>query len=494
MKKGTNSRSKLDRRQLLKGVAAVGVASAMQELPVTWTAAEKDEPLIEGYTDQLSYQAGDRIRFHISSSSKKYSVEVRRAGAREETVWTKRGLPGVRQDSPDNAATHGCQWPVAFALPVPREWPSGYYRVILRGDGKDGPTGEAFFVVRSGQPGRNAKILLQLATNTYNAYNIWGGTNLYGGKKGQGTRVSFDRPYAGFAKADNFTNLYSGWRRWEEPFVQWMERAGYQVDFAVNSDLEFHPEILKGYRLVLSIGHDEYWSSPMRDHLEEFIAKGGNAAFFSGNTAFWQVRSESDGRALASFKQNFRKDPLYDGKENKLLSGMWSHRLIGRPENQLTGVSFAWGGYHRFFDLFKDGAGAYTIHRPDHWIFVGTELKRGALLGGKHKIVGYECDGCDFVLKDGLPMPTHKDGTPENFAILGTCPAGLSKSDNSIGWVEDALWDKKKKHPQPGAAVLGCYTRGGTVVTTGCTEWVRGLQGKDPAIERITRNIVDRLS
>jgi len=42
--------------------------------------------------------------------------------------------------------------------------------------------------------------------------------------------------------------------------------------------------------------------------------------------------------------------------------------------------------------------------------------------------------------------------------------------------------------------VLGCYTRGGTVVTTGCTEWVRGLQGKDPAIERITRNIVDRLS
>ena len=34
----------------------------------------------------------------------------------------------------------------------------------------------------------------------------------------------------------------------------------------------------------------------MRDHLESFIRSGGNAAFFSGNTSFWQVRSEDAGR------------------------------------------------------------------------------------------------------------------------------------------------------------------------------------------------------
>jgi hypothetical protein len=36
--------------------------------------------------------------------------------------------------------------------------------------------------------------------------------------------------------------------------------------------------------------------------------------------------------------------------------------------------------------------------------------------------------------------------------------------------------------------------RGGTVVTTGCTEWVRGLAGRDRQVERITRNILDRLA
>jgi len=51
-----------------------------------------------------------------------------------------------------------------------------------------------------------------------------------------------------------------------------------------------------------------------------------------------------------------------------------------------------------------------------------------------------------------------------------------------------------RSHPQPGAAVLGSYTRGGTVVTSGCTNWPHGLCGGDETVERITRNILDRLS
>jgi hypothetical protein len=496
MAKHSKSAGRLNRRDLLKGVAAAGLTSGLR--PLAKAAEEKQPPVIEGYSDHLSYQAGDSIRFHISTSATKYSVEIARVGAQREIVCTRQDLPGARHPTPKNAATHGCQWPAAFALPVPAEWKSGYYSVLLRGEGRgENPlTGELFFIVRSAHPGRDAKILLQLTTNTYNAYNTWGGSSLYGGKKGQGSRVSFERPYAGFVAGKNFTNLYSGWSNWEYPFVVWAERAGYRLDFAANSDLEFRPEILKPYRLVLSVGHDEYWSSPMRDHLEAFIAAGGNVAFFSGNTCFWQVRSEDGGQALVSYKQFFEKDPVYRGEDHRLLSGMWSHRLIKRPENQLTGVSFAYGGYHRFFEQFVDGAGAYTVHRPDHWMFTGTGLKRGDLLGGKHKVVGYECDGCEFTLKNGLPVPTHRDGAPESFEILGTTPAGLSVRDNSIGWVETALYGEKskKRHPQPGAAVLGCYTRGGTVVTTGCTEWPNGLRGKDPAVERITRNILDRLS
>ena len=65
----------------------------------------------------------------------------------------------------------------------------------------------------------------------------------------------------------------------------WAERNGYPLDYAVNADLE-DPEALAGYALYLSIGHDEYWSMPMRDSVEAFIGRGGNVAFLSGNTAF----------------------------------------------------------------------------------------------------------------------------------------------------------------------------------------------------------------
>ena len=293
---------------------------------------------------------------------------------------------------------------------------------------------------------------------------------------------------------DGFTLWESGWRNWEQPFVEWIERAGYQIDYAVNSDLEFFPEMLENYRLVLSVGHDEYWSSPMRDNLENFISNGGNVAFLSGNTAFWQVRSEDNGRALTCWKEP-ELDPLYNRGDHKLLSTVWCHHLVDRPENHLTGVSFAYGGYYNFFDQYIDGKGAYTIHRPDHWIFEGTGLARGDLLGGRDKLIGYECDGCQFELQDGMPIPTCRDGTPDTFQILATAPSALTKADNSLQILSEALYGKKTQRqiPQPGAAVMGMYTRGGTVFTTGCTEWSNGLSGGDAAVERITRNLLDRL-
>ncbi|MCA9046350.1 MAG: hypothetical protein KDA69_18640, partial [Planctomycetaceae bacterium] len=110
----------------------------------------------------------------------------------------------------------------------------------------------------------------------------------------------------------------------------------------MNADLEFHPEILKQYPLVLSVGHDEYWSSPMRDNLEKYIAEGGNVAFFSGNTCCWQVRSEDDGKALTSYKQWYNIDPQYRTTDHRLLATLWGHHLVQRPENELTGVGFLW--------------------------------------------------------------------------------------------------------------------------------------------------------
>ena len=43
--------------------------------------------------------------------------------------------------------------------------------------------------------------------------------------------------------------------------------------------------------------------------------------------------------------------------------------------------------------------------------------------------------------------------------------------------------------------MLGSYTSpgGGTVITSGSTDWAHGLAGRDAQIEKITSNILDRL-
>ncbi len=478
-----------NRRGFLGGIGA-GLAAALGRGEAR--GDDGPSPLsVEGYAGRLSYRPGDVVELHVSTEAPRYNLEVSRLGAKAEVVLARENLPGKSHPIPEKASSEGCGWPVSERFTVPAGWRPGYYSVRLRaadsggtyfGRGRRTAESEAFFIVRPSEPGKGASILLQLATNTYNAYNNWGGSSLYAyhGRGGlQGHRVSFDRPLAG------------QFRQWELPFVAWAERQGYRLDYCANGDLESDPDLLKSYKLILSVGHDEYWSTPMRDNLEAYIGRGGNVAFFSGNTCCWQVRFEDGGRALTCWKQGYNLDPVFPTGDHKTLSTLWSHHLLKRPENGLTGVGFLHGGYHLSHGQHMDGPGAFTAHRPDHWAFEGTGLKAGEPFGGKHTVVGYECDGCEFELKDGLPVPTHRDGTPEGFTILASCPARWHP--------DDALWydrfprDASGK-PAQGAAVLGTYTRGGTVFTAGTTDWAHGLQGDDAVVERITRNVLDRLS
>jgi hypothetical protein len=464
------------RRCLSLLVAAPTLASASDPAPF----------FIEGYASQLSVAQGEEIGLHVSTSEEKYDIEITRLGAERVVVWQKAGVVGICHPIPEDASAQGCQWPESIRIPVAANWKSGYYEVTFRTADRGGKwthrgsrkaEGSAFFIVRQAKPGSHSKILLQVCTNTYNAYNNWGGFSVYAYNslsKNQGHRVSFERPAS------------SQFSRWELPFIQWAETNGYELEFAVNSDLEFRPEILSAYKLVLSVGHDEYWSTPMRDNLEEWIGNGGNVAFFSGNTCCWQVRAEDEGKAFTCWKQNYFLDPIYQTRDFKTLSTLWSHHLLNRPENTLTGVGFLWGGYRRSHGQFMDEPAGYEIHRPDHWVFEGTQLKRGSSLGEKDTVVGYECDGCELEWKDGLPFATSRDGTPKNFEVLATCP---------VRWHPgDAEWYERWEKGRTGAACMGLYTRGGTVFTAGTTDWAHGLKGGDPAIQKITRNLLDRLS
>ena len=448
---------------------------------------------VEGYPGRVSYAPGDEAEFHLSTTAGKVEIEVARIGAQREVVFSRNDIAGVGEHPvPEFASSQGCGWPVGYRMKIPAEWKSGYYEVRMRvrdaGGGKfvqrnsRSAEGAFYFVLRPGSPGENTKILLQLATNTYNAYNNWGGSSLYGyhGRgKLQGNQVSFHRPPR---------SLFS---RWEQSFVAWAEANGYVLDFCSNQDLEFMPEIVDNYRLVLSVGHDEYWSWAMRDTLEDFVAGGGNAAFFSGNTCCWQVRWQEETRSLVCWKQWYNQDPMFTAEkveDRRLLSSLWSHHRVERPENEMTGVGFLHGGYHKSHGQHMDGSGAFTVHRPEHWMLENTGLKRGDEFGGKDTIVGYECDGCELEWKEGLPFPTFADGTPKTFEVLATCEATWAPGDS-------VWYDQWPSLDHSGHAVLGSYTtkKGGTVITTGTTDWAHGLSGGDEKVIRITRNVLDRL-
>lgn len=428
---------------------------------------------IDGYPAERSHVAGDILKLHLSSEVSPLTVRVQRVGAETRMLWSQTGVPVGKHDIPKHASSHGCDWPVALAVRIPAVWPSGCYEAIAEWRHGDQvvASNPMFFVIRSSNPGRDSKILLQISSNTYNAYNNWGGHSLYEywgiwdvrHEPGDvlGRRVTFQRPFRGVD------------RTWEVPFIRWAEKEGYKIDYAINNDLEFNPEILQHYKLVLSVGHDEYWSAGMRDNLERFVADGGNVAFFSGNVCCWQVRNEDHGNDMVCWKEAFAQDPIYRPEgPNPLLSTLWSHHLVQRPENQLTGVGVLRGGFNGFRGNFMDG-GDYQVHRPEHWVFEGTGLSRNDRFGKPNTIVGYECDGCEFALHDGLPVPTGRDGTPKNFTILATAPARWGFKD--VGWYKE--WHEEWKTRERDHACMGIYRKpgGGTVFTAATTDWSHGL-------------------
>ncbi len=482
--------------------------------------------MLDGYCWPQSALPGEEIALHVSSSGP-FAVEVAREGAEREVVWRADAIAGTEHPIPATASADGCGWPATLTIPVSDDWRSGYHSVTLT-SGQE--RADAFFVIRPERA--SSPILLGLSTATYNAYNDWGGPSLYTG----GTRVSFQRPLArGFlskpapavrkaqAPPDRealgfFTwaeehglspwSGGSGWWTWERPFVAWAEREGFAIDIATSQDLDQHPEVLDGHRLFLSVGHDEYWSWGMRDAVEDFTAGGGNAAFFSGNTCWWQVRFD-DG-AMVCFKYRADEDPVVGSDAQRLLTGSWSDRRIGRPEPSMTGLSFSRGGYSRYGAGVPRASGAYTVWRPDHWALEGTGLRYGDALGLADAIVGYEVDGCDLTLVDGLPVPTHEDGAPGSLAVLATAPARLwsreeqpsryAREPGELEHVAAVLWgefaDANVHKIQHNNAVVGCFTvpGGGTVFNAGCTDWTYGIEGNDPDVVRVTKNVLDRLS
>jgi len=504
---------------------------------------------IEGYVSQLSAAPGDIIDLHVSTPHDAFDIRIERWGAERTLVLAENGIAGMRYDAPENADSHGCDWPASWQVAVDSGWRSGFYLLTMTVEGAapGRDVAHAGFVVRSGSTQSNA--LLVLGTNTWNAYNTWGGTSLYTG----GHQVSFRRPwprgllcrpqverddrkarpvYTGeepdadgeIFQAYRLANGYTpaigstGWFTHERRFVEWAEAAGYEFDYAVSSDFDADPALLDGYEVVMGVGHDEYWTKAGRDQVDNHIGGGGDYVSLSGNTMFWQVRLvDSSGEPgldhLIGHKYGgHSRDPVVAGGDAAEMSGLWCDPLVARPEWSTLGAGSVFGLYHRFGQATPRGTGGFTVFRSDHWMMADTGLRYGDLLGADQGVVGYETLGCPIALDDlQLPVVRSGHGLPEEHEIVGLALSsnlGVGEYPKSISALNDqgdleflaqryygsTSPENLAKVRHGNAVMVVCRPQGksgGEVVTIGSTDWVFGL-ADNALVSQVTCNILDR--
>ncbi len=454
--------------------------------------------MIRGYPREASVWPGGRLTLHVSASAPRFRVSFFRIGATAERLGgiADDEFPAVEvQEGPPD---QDWRWP-AYEFEVPHSWPSGAYiaqlsevdeRAVSTAPDSElvgGDSGKVLFVVRNPEPGSGPAALYKISLATFHAYNVAGHGSLYTQAvwardvRSPGYKVSLRRPGGGVGgpvmpgdapDAYDPSSRRQTFDHWDSPFIAHLEAAGYRFDYCTDVDLHREARLLASYRLLLSVGHDEYWSEDMRRRVEEFIEAGGNVAFFSANTCWWRIHFTDGDTAFTCDKAS--RPP----GTRSVRTDMW---FASRPENSLTGVSYRNGG--GWWNGLREALG-YTVQNTGHWVFEGTGLRDGDMFGDSEEfpLIGYEVDGAEFELVNGRAMATGEGGTPPNFLILGTAELGP-------GW--SCLPNRSGRH----AATMGTYTSagGGIVFTAATTDWPK-LLARYPAVDRITRIVIDRLS
>jgi hypothetical protein len=362
-------------------------------------------------------------------------------------------------------------WKRSLRIEIDDDWVSGVYLVRLRETETD-TAAYAIFVVRDDRS--PAPTLVQLSTNTWQAYNAWGDASTYGSfgadrmyvaKSRRAYRVSYDRPYD--VRLQGSRNYGAGeFLAWEYNFIRWAESQGLPMTYTTNVDVSERGELLQRHKLFVSLGHDEYWTRQQRDAVEFARDAGVNIAFFGGNEAYWQSRLEASANGVPARVLTVYKDAALDPEardDPRAATSLFAEAPVSRPQSTLSGVAYG-----------SNTTPAYQAWHPantDHWIFDGSGIDEGDRFEG---IVGYEYDA--------MAVP---DARPVGLQVVGRSPVeGFIGSDTSISALYEAA---------SGATIFAAGTVGWS---WGLDDWGHADEGAfaDDRLRRVTRNIIDRLS
>lgn len=425
---------------------------------------------IEGYASLTSAPPGGTIGFHISCRAGSFTTDIYRmgwyggAGAKGLSELTNRACRSNSIPAPSKSTgLVNLDWPVTFRLHVPLTWKPGVYLAKLTSN--DGYQNYVPFIVRSAKV--RSKYLFVHSINTDNAYNQWGGNSLYTGSTPdlnitRAVEASLNRPFS----MPGGNNDGSGdFLIWEYPMVRFLEKNGYNVDYATDIDIQEHPDLLLKYKAVIITGHDEYWSKQMRDGYDAALAHGVNLAVFAANTAYRPVRFDPDpltgqpDRIMVNYKSSLL-DPLTKIKPELSTPSNWRIGPLYKPESELLGIAYSNETGHNGTD-----SDDLVVNDDSSWIFKGTHLKKGDKIPG---LVGYEYEK----LVDNLPHPSNVD-------IIFHSP--LININGAQDFSDAGYYQSSS---------------GGQVFDSGTMEWSWGLDPSSadysPPIVQATKNILNR--
>jgi hypothetical protein len=445
--------------------------------------------MTRSYAWPLTVLATGDLNLHVSTEHPRFGVRLFRFGATvEEVPGPEAAYDGY--DLPIGRPDEAWGWP-RYTIALDAGLRDGIYLAVPVPEGQSVPAGPelatrsdaCLFILRR-QP--SADILVKLPTATYTAYNQIGGASTYAGAfwsrnwDAQGYVASLQRPgnggVGGRVMEGDAPDPYARSSRrqvfahWDAPFVAWLESRGYPVSYCTDFDLHYDDELLDHAGLLLSAGHDEYWSERMRRKVLEFVDRGGSMCFFAGDVACFQVEYSAAGDRLFCPKMAGESPEV----ASRLTGALWH---VHDPQDWLTLNSGAYGGG------WWDGRRSIEAYQPvvyDHWIFDGVEIPEGGISGGAGTpVIGYETDGVRLERASDPPrMSEHRKGGSGGRTLLAV-------GKLSAGWVAG--------YEQANAAiVIRTAQSGGMVFSTGTTDWPLGL-ATDPAVSQITANVIDRL-
>ncbi|MCA1831680.1 MAG: N,N-dimethylformamidase beta subunit family domain-containing protein [Actinomycetota bacterium] len=269
--------------------------------------------------------------------------------------------------------------------------------------------------------------------------------------------VSFDRPYDWPGAGQFF--------RFEYPLLAWMESKGYDVAYATDVDLHEGLEDLKQRRVFLSVGHDEYYSTAMRDELESALAAGTSLAFFGANDIYRHIRFEDSPLGADRIEVNYKyagEDPLFSANRSET-TGQWRDRPINRPEQTLLGAQYS----------CNPAQGDWVPTGEPAWLFRNTGFAPGDSIDG---LVGYEFDRL-FI---------HQPH-PDNVILVAKSPVrcgGKNGESNTTLYVAPsgaAVFDAGTLYFTCGVGPTRCTRRSGSRITA------------DPRLQQLAANLIDAM-